>query len=178
MREAKKSKPQTRKNQACFSGRTGSGNTVAVKLGMSEKKKSIQIQNAIVKLYTVRESSSWPSSVSSKSLWDYFAQILCLRKTKKAIKRTMRKKLEYFKCGWIKTKGQELSGDIQYYVASMHLYHGLWYSRNVLFSLSLSLTPSHQFSSHLQCLPSSPNYSWIRVSHRSTPSLHPSEKMI
>lgn len=126
MREAKKSKPQRRKNQAFFSGRPGSGNIVAVKLGMLEKKKkSIQIQTVIVKLYTVRDSSSQPSSVLSKSLWDYFAHILCLRKTKKAIKRTMRKKLEYFKCGWIKTKGQELSGDIQYYVASMHLYHGL-----------------------------------------------------
>ena len=90
-----------------------------------KKKKSLQIQNAIVKQYTVQDSSSQPSSVLSKSLWDYFAHILCLRKTKKAIKRTMRKKLEYFKCGWIKTKGQELSGDIQYYVATMHLCHGL-----------------------------------------------------
>jgi len=178
VREAKKSKPQRRKNQAFFSGRPGSGNIVAVKLGMLEKKKkSIQIQTVIVKLYTVRDSSSQPSSVLSKSLWDYFAHILCLRKTKKAIKRTMRKKLEYFKCGWIKTKGQELSGDIQYYVASMHLYHGLWPSRNVLFSLSY-LWPwaTNFFSICRACLP--PQIIHESVSHKSTPSLHPSEKMI
>lgn len=139
-----------------------------------KKKKSLQIQNAIVKQYTVQDSSSQPSSVLSKSLWDYFAHILCLRKTKKAIKRTMRKKLEYFKCGWIKTKGQELSGDIQYYVATMHLCHGLWRSRNVLSCLWPWATNFLPICS--ACLP--PQIIHESVSHRSTPSLHPSEKMI
>lgn len=32
-----------------------------------------------------------------------------------------------------------------------------------MYCFKLSLTPSHQFSPHLQCLPSSPNYSWISL---------------
>lgn len=96
MWEAKEIQTPKRKNEACFSGRPGSGNTVAIKLGMSEKKKSLQIQNAIVKLYTVRDSSSQPSSVLSKSLWDYFAHILCLRKTKKSYKKDHEKKAGVF----------------------------------------------------------------------------------